>query len=862
LVLQRVALFPLLGPALICYLVADIAASVGQLDTLGVVIAGIAIGLSFVSRAREPAMLRYAERTLPWLGFSASIALLRVLSDEPARLSVGIAEAAAQCALGALTLDLALRVPDRLGSLRFARIARMLSYALAGGSALAATLAMAPAIGGSWAVPARYAYAPTYYSGMCIAYALAVRLLRPRLGSSPDALASNAWGSLALSPAAGLVVLLAFQDARSARPFLPLWAAASALVLYFGHAFMIDPKKRLSASRVTRDSLAAACTLLLVAAGVASVGSLMPRAPLALALWTAGTLLCALALFFTLRTLARQTLAPNGGRLLTALSRVESELVGAQTAEELAKIVLGALRDASGSRSAQPVLYGFDPVFEARLDAAGAAHVRGLGPHEQLRMRLEEMPGEILVRASLEDGIVRSPRLRPLMEILQEYDVLCVVPLVVDGQLEGAFMLPRGKRRSPLTLEELSALQTHARWLANLFTVFASRGRAEARAHAAMKANTVASERIAQLTEDNARAREALALLHAGRMRRMEAPTLIAYSPAMRALLAHLRTLTAVESPVLFVAEPGLVIEPLARFLHASEATLVSGTGPEGTAGAAVERRRSPGSGEARRPSEPFVVVDCAALRVEQAEVAIFGSAGAAGEDAGCLRAADTGSVLLLDLPALPRSVQRRLATTLVTGIARPAGGGASYRVHARILASTRRPLGELVEQGRCEPELATPFEAFACRVPPLRECPEDFESHVLIAIDSACRRIARELLGIEPDALLRLREEHWGENVEQLQAVLDRAAASASEARISIADLDRSHALAASGHPLEGGLEEVERRTLVHALTRAAGNKSEAARLLGIPRTTLLDKLRRYKLDEASTRGMPPPPN
>lgn len=824
----------------------------------------IAIGLSFVSRAREPAVLRYAERTLPWLGLSASIALLRVLSDQPARISVGIAEATAQCALGALTLDLALRVPDRLGSLRFARIARMLSYALAGGSALAATLAMAPAIevfGSSWLVPARYAYAPTYYSGMCIAYALAVRLLRPRLGSSPDALASNAWGSLALSPAAGLVVLLAFHDARSARPFLPLWAAGSALVLYFGHAFMIDPKKRLSASRVTRDSLAAACTLLLVAAGVASVGSLIPSAPLALALWTAGTLLCALALFFTLRTLARQTLAPNGGRLLTALSRVESELVGAQTAEELAKIVLGALRDASGSRSAQPVLYGFDPLFEARLDAAGAAHVRRQGPHEQLRMRLEETPGEILVRASLEDGIVRSPRLRPLMEILQEYDVLCVVPLLVDGQLEGAFMLPRGKRRSPLTLEELSALSTHARWLANLFTVFASRGRAEARAHAARKANAVANERIEQLTEDNTRAREALALLHAGRMRRTEAPTLIAYSPAMRALLAHLRTLMAVESPVLFVAEAGLAIEPLARFLHASEANLVSPVGgvPDGTADGAGERRRSLGS-EVRRPSEPFVVVDCAALRVEQAEVAIFGSAGAAGEDAGCLRAADTGSVLLLDLPALPRSVQRRLATTLVTGIARPAGGGASYRVHTRILASTRRPLGELVEQGRCEPELATPFEAFACRVPPLRECPEDFESHVLIAIDRACRRIARELLGIEPDAVARLREEHWGENVEQLQTVLDRAAACAGGARISIADLDRSHALAASGHPLEGGLEEVERRTLVHALTRAAGNKSEAARLLGIPRTTLLDKLRRYKLDDASTRGTPPP--
>jgi DNA-binding NtrC family response regulator len=214
--------------------------------------------------------------------------------------------------------------------------------------------------------------------------------------------------------------------------------------------------------------------------------------------------------------------------------------------------------------------------------------------------------------------------------------------------------------------------------------------------------------------------------------------------------------------------------------------------------------------------------------------------------------------VLLLDLPALPRNVQRRLATTLMTGIARPAGGGASYRVHTRILASTRRPLPELVEQGRCEPELATPFEAFACRVPPLRECPEDFESHVLIAIDQACRRLARELLGIEQDALARLREEHWSENVAQLQTVLDRAAACAGGARITIADLDRSHALAASGHPLEGDLEEIERRALVHALSRAGGNKSEAARLLGIPRTTLLDKLRRFKLDDA-TRGTPP---
>ncbi|HKP64442.1 MAG TPA: sigma 54-interacting transcriptional regulator [Polyangiales bacterium] len=797
---------------------------------LGWLIAAIALGLSFSARPRDSVTAPLGVRALPWLGFSTSVALLRALSDQPSRLSVGIAEVAGLCVLGASVFDQALRVPDRLGSLRFSRVARGLTYGLGAASALVSSLALA----GFSQVPGRYASAAACYAGLCVIYALCVRLLRPRLGSSPDALASNAWGSLALAPAAALAILAVFPELRSARPFMPLWAASAALALYFGHAFMVDPKRRLSASRFTRDSLAASCALLLMAGGVAAFGKLVPRSPLPLALWTAATLLVALGLFFSLRALARQQLAPFGGRLLRALSEVESSLAGVQTREELARIVLGALRDASGSRAAQPVLYGFEPGFEARLDAAGAAHVREQAPNKELLVWLEEQPGEILVRASLEARIVRSPLLRPLLEVLQEHDVLCAVPLVAEGQLEGAFLLPRGGRRSPLTLEELNALRRHARWLTGLFTLFASRSRSELRAHNALQANIAASRRVQELGEENARAREALALLHGGRMRRTESPALIAYSPAMRALQAHLRTLTALESPVLLVAEPGLPVEPLARFLHV----------------------------EAGRPAEPFVVMDCAALRTEQAEGAIFGSAAVLGEDAGCLRAADAGSLLLLDIVALPRSVQRRLATTLITGIARPAGGGLPYRVHARVVASARAPLRELVEQGRCEPELAAPFEAFVCRVPPLRECPEDFESHVLLAIDRACKRLAREPIGIEPGALERLRAEQWTENVAQLQTVLDRAASVTTGPRITSADLERSHALSAGAHPLEGHLDEVERRALLHALARTGNNKSEAARLLGIPRTTLLDKLRRHKLDEPAREAPPSAPN
>jgi transcriptional regulator with GAF, ATPase, and Fis domain len=317
-------------------------------------------------------------------------------------------------------------------------------------------------------------------------------------------------------------------------------------------------------------------------------------------------------LFFSLRALVRRVLAPFGGRMLDALARVEPELAGVQTSEELARVVLRALRRASDSTTSQPVLYGLDPVFEARLDAAGAVHLRPRAPHEQLLVQLREAPGEILVRATLEARIVRSPRQRPLLEALQDYDVLCVVPLMAEGELEGVFFVPRGGRRAPLTLEELSALRHLARWLSGLFSVFAARVRAEARAQAAVLELRSASQQLERALSEVNSARDALALLHAGRARRRETPALIAYSPAMRALLAHLRSLATLDAPVMLCAEAGLPIEPLARFLQA----------------------------ESARP-EPFIVLDCSALRADQAEVALFGSAEPPHEDPGALRAAD-----------------------------------------------------------------------------------------------------------------------------------------------------------------------------------------------------------------------------
>jgi two-component system response regulator HydG len=193
------------------------------------------------------------------------------------------------------------------------------------------------------------------------------------------------------------------------------------------------------------------------------------------------------------------------------------------------------------------------------------------------------------------------------------------------------------------------------------------------------------------------------------------------------------------------------------------------------------------------------------------------------------------GTLLLEDLPALTHDAQRALATSIAQG-------------RARVLASCRRDPEQLVASGALVPELRTCFGA-CLQVPSLRERPEDLPSLVLLALDQAARVLGRPPLGIEPDAQQRLLAYDWPGNLDEFYAIVERAVARCEGARVQLRDLP---ALGAQPvHPLDGTLERVERRVLQRALDRAGGNKSEAARALGLKRTTLLDKLRRHGLDE-----------
>jgi DNA-binding NtrC family response regulator len=212
------------------------------------------------------------------------------------------------------------------------------------------------------------------------------------------------------------------------------------------------------------------------------------------------------------------------------------------------------------------------------------------------------------------------------------------------------------------------------------------------------------------------------------------------------------------------------------------------------------------------------------------------------------------GTLLLRDLPALAKADQARLAAALADDQSTRDEEGEPALLRPRLIGTSRAPLAELELRGAIDPALAAHLGGPALMIPPLRERREDVPSLVLLAIDRACRVLAREPVGIAEEAMTELVDHDWPGDVAELELVIERAVGKASSKTILRQDLppltwpgDQSH------ESLDGTYLEVEQRLLERALRRAGGNKSEAARMLGLKRTTFLDKLRRHGLEQRS---------
>ncbi|MDD9939630.1 MAG: sigma 54-interacting transcriptional regulator [Myxococcales bacterium] len=831
--MRQASITSYLGPALVLYLVADVAAGRGALEPTGVLMAGTAVLLSLAPLLVSAGQVAPGSSRLAWLGVSAGLSLVRYVDPYQMSMTADLARAVGLSMMGTLLVDLGISLPDRVmpESRMFRRLPLLVGILAVGllGLSLGPPIRL-PLTQPAWLiVPPIHVWASEAFFGLCLQLALAARISRRASRSSPEALASNAWGTMCLVPSA-LVAWFAIARALLGRPLSPLHVGLVLSIvsglLVFGHARLIQADHRLQAGTAVRSVVALGLTIALLSCGVALLLPYVPRNRLSFGFAMAASLFGGLALHRLMVPATDAVLAPFRGTLLHALARGLPKLSRSRRLDELAQIVLGTLRAGVGDVAASPRMYFFDPPIEARIDAAGQAHLDNRAMNAALGDRLRASPGALIMRGPLERLMVREPTLRPLIEGLVHLDAMCVVPLVVERELEGALVLPRGRRRSALTLEESEALRDFAQRVGAQATILLSEARAQRRAGASLRARQKAEERLEFASDEVRRLRADAVVLRAGRAAHQLHTTPIAYSENMRRFLERLEAVASSDAPVFLQAEGGTHVPPLAFRLHETSG----------------------------RAGEAFVIGDCSAVKPDASAAALFGDGGNP-QEPGWLRLATGGTLVLLDVPALPRSVQLALAEAIATRRAHRVGDAEPYGVSVRLVACARDDIEALAAEQRFEPELAQRLLTCRVGVPPLRARKEDLESLVLLAIDRACRVQGRDPVGLEADAREALMGHRWPGNQSELNWVIERAVGCCQGRRITLSDLPEAFSFWASGRrdPLEGTLQAVERRALQRALWAAGGNKSEAARLLGLKRTTFLDKLRRHDLDEGA---------
>ncbi len=257
------------------------------------------------------------------------------------------------------------------------------------------------------------------------------------------------------------------------------------------------------------------------------------------------------------------------------------------------------------------------------------------------------------------------------------------------------------------------------------------------------------------------------------------------------------------------------------------------------------------------RTGGPFVAVNCAALPENLVEDHLFGHVagaytGAAGVREGLLVAAHGGTLFLDEVGELPLPAQAKLLRALEEKRVRPVGGDKERVVDVRIVAATHRDLRVLVEEGGFRADLYYRLQVFELALPPLRARNGDLRAlaqHFLDRLRQQRNEGPRRLSAL---ALERLEKHLWPGNVRELAHVVERAALLTSTPVVQASALllperkDVAPEVVEEGLDLKAALNRTERALISRALEQAQGNRSMAATLLGLNRTTLLEKLKR----------------
>ena len=327
---------------------------------------------------------------------------------------------------------------------------------------------------------------------------------------------------------------------------------------------------------------------------------------------------------------------------------------------------------------------------------------------------------------------------------------------------------------------------------------------------------------VRNLREENRSLREALG-------KRFSHPNIVARSPKMQEVLATVERVARTNSTVLLGGESGVGKDLIARAIHE----------------------------KSRRASGPFLKINSTAIPENLLESELFGFekgafTGAVASKPGKFELADKGTIFLDEIGDVPPLTQVKLLRVLQEREFERLGGTRTVKVDVRLLAATNKDLRQALEQGTFREDLYYRLNVVPIDIAPLRERKQDIPDLVNLFVSRFTGESGKPVEGITPEAMQILVSYHWPGNVRELQNIVERACALAKGSVLGPSDIHLdvrpAKAVNGSGGFLPDGmtLEQWEDEMVQEAMRRANGNKSQAARLLGLSRNAL-----RYRLSK-----------
>ncbi|MBX7246323.1 MAG: sigma-54 dependent transcriptional regulator [Candidatus Sumerlaeaceae bacterium] len=318
---------------------------------------------------------------------------------------------------------------------------------------------------------------------------------------------------------------------------------------------------------------------------------------------------------------------------------------------------------------------------------------------------------------------------------------------------------------------------------------------------------------------------------------------IVAESPGMRHVLETVRQVAAATTTVLVTGESGTGKELVTRAVH----------------------DLSP------RRSGPFVAINCAAIPEQLLESELFGHekgsfTGATERKAGRFEIASGGTLFLDEIGEMSPAIQAKVLRAIETQEIERVGGNKTIKTDIRFIAATNRDLSRAVAEGSFRNDLFFRINVFPIHIPPLRQRREDIVPLAMVFVKKFCAQMGKHLPTLSPKAAEALLAHPWCGNVRELQNQIERAAIMLTgdiltEAHLGITTPNQSQTFPTQNPELRTqnafvipdtgfSLEDHERSLLLQALERSRGNKTRAARLLGVSRATLRYRLEKFGLE------------